>query len=228
MLLRERKVIVTGGPTREWIDPVRFISNPSTGKMGAAIADASVSRARETVFVHGPVSDALITGKRYRCVSVDTTGEMLGAVVNELEDKSVLIMAAAPADYSPARRFDQKMKKSGGTITLELNKTPDILREVAGLKDAGRFSNIFTVGFAAETNDIEVYALKKLSEKKLDMICLNDVSQAGAGFGADTNIITIFVKDGSRVELPMITKQEVADRILDEIEKRLPRYIASQ
>ena len=228
MLLQERKVIVTGGPTREWIDPVRFISNPSTGKMGAAIADASASRARETVFIHGPVGDALVTGKQYRCVSVDTTGEMLGAVVSELEEKSVLIMAAAPADYSPAHKSERKMKKTGGTITLELNKTPDILREVAGLKDAGRFHNVFTVGFAAETNNIEEYALKKLAEKKLDMICLNDVSQKGAGFGSDTNIITIFMKDGSRIELPMITKQEVADRILDEIEKRLPRYLASQ
>ena len=110
MLLQECKVIVTGGPTREWIDPVRFISNPSTGKMGAAIADASASRSRETVFIHGPVGDALITGKRYRCVSANTTGEMLEAVVSELEEKSVLIMAAAPADYSPAHRSVRKMK----------------------------------------------------------------------------------------------------------------------
>lgn len=228
MLLQEHKVIVTGGPTREWIDPVRFISNPSTGKMGAAIADASAPRARETVFIHGPVSGDLVAGKRYRCVSVDTTGEMLKAVVSELEEKSVLIMAAAPADYSPAHKSERKMKKTGGTITLELNKTPDILREVAGLKDEGRIHNIFTVGFAAETNDIERYALNKLAEKKLDMICLNDVSQKGAGFASDTNIITIFMKDGSRIELPMITKHEVADRILDEIEKRLPRYLSSQ
>jgi phosphopantothenoylcysteine decarboxylase/phosphopantothenate--cysteine ligase len=226
MLLQERKVIVTGGPTREWIDPVRFISNPSTGKMGAAIADASSQRARDTVFIHGPVGEGLVTGKRYRCVSVDTTGEMLGAVVSELEEKCVLIMAAAPADYSPTHRADRKMKKTSGTITLELNKTPDILREVAAMKAAGRIRNLFTVGFAAETNNIEEYALKKLTEKSLDMICLNDVSQKGAGFGTDTNIITIFMRDGSRIELPMISKQEVADRILDEIEKRLPRYLA--
>jgi phosphopantothenoylcysteine decarboxylase / phosphopantothenate---cysteine ligase len=228
MLLNERKIIVTGGPTREWIDPVRFISNPSTGKMGAAIADAGSLRARETVFIHGPVGEGLVAGKRYRCVSVETTGEMLGAVLGELEEKCVLIMAAAPADYSPAKRADRKMKKSSGTITLELNKTPDILREVAAMRAAGRITSIFTVGFAAETNNIEEYALKKLTEKNLDMICLNDVSQKGAGFGTDTNIITIFMRDGSRVELPMITKQEVADRILDEIEKRLPRYISSQ
>jgi phosphopantothenoylcysteine decarboxylase / phosphopantothenate---cysteine ligase len=228
MLLNERKVIVTGGPTREWIDPVRFISNPSTGKMGAAIAEASSPRARETVFIHGPVGNDLVAGKRYRCVPVDTTAEMLSAVVGELAEKCVLIMAAAPADYSPAHRSERKVKKSSGSITLELNKTPDILREVAAIRSAGRIRNIFTVGFAAETDNIEEYALKKLSEKNLDMICLNDVSQKGAGFGTDTNIITIFIKDGSRIELPMITKLEVADRILDEIEKRLPRYLAPQ
>ena len=228
MLLRERKVIVTGGPTREWIDPVRFISNPSTGKMGAAIADASSERARETVFIHGPVSGELVSGKRYRCVSVDTTKDMLAAVLRELEEKAVLIMAAAPADYSPSHRSDRKMKKSGDAISLELKRTPDILREVAGMKADGRIGALFTVGFAAETNEIERYALGKLSEKKLDMICLNDVSRKGAGFGSDTNIITIFMKDGSRVELPMITKQEVAERILDEIEKRLPKYLSSE
>jgi phosphopantothenoylcysteine decarboxylase / phosphopantothenate---cysteine ligase len=227
MSLREKKVIVTGGPTREWLDPVRFISNPSTGKMGVAIADASLARARETVFIHGPIDTSLVQMKKYRCVSVETTMDMLGAVMKELEDSAVLIMAAAPADYSPVSRSDRKIKKSDKNISIELAKTPDILKEVAAMKLVGTIRNLFTVGFAAETNDIEEYALKKLSEKNLDMICLNDVSRHGAGFGTDTNIVTIFIKDGSRKDLPMISKQEVAARILDEIEARLPRYLLS-
>ncbi len=112
MLLRERKVIVTGGPTREWLDPVRFISNPSSGKMGLAIADEGFKRTRETVFIHGPIEQSLLSNKRYRCVPVETTAEMLSAVRNEIVLNSVLIMAAAPADYSPAKRSDQKIKKS--------------------------------------------------------------------------------------------------------------------
>jgi phosphopantothenoylcysteine decarboxylase / phosphopantothenate---cysteine ligase len=225
MILRERKIIVTGGPTREWLDPVRFISNPSTGKIGVAIADESSLRSRETVFIHGPIEESLLDYKKYRCVAVETTGEMLAAVIKELEENSVLIMAAAPADYSPAVREDRKIKKSADSMTIVMKKTPDILKEVAALKNSGRIRNIYTVGFAAETNDIEEYALKKLAEKSLDMICLNDVSRKGAGFGTDTNIITIFIRDGARKDLPMISKQEAAARILDEVETRLPRYL---
>ncbi len=225
MLLHERKVIVTGGPTREWLDPVRFISNPSSGKMGAAIADESVDRSREIVFIHGPMEPSLLSNKRYRLVPVENTAEMLSAVKKEIVLNSVLVMAAAPADYSPLKRSDQKIKKSEGRITIEFEKTPDILKEIAAMKKDGLIRNIFTVGFAAETNNLEEYALKKLREKDLDMICLNDVSRSGAGFGTDTNIITIFIKGGSRIELPMISKHEIARRLLDEIEMRLPKYL---
>jgi phosphopantothenoylcysteine decarboxylase/phosphopantothenate--cysteine ligase len=225
MLLSERKAVVTGGPTREWLDPVRFISNPSSGKMGLAIADECSRRARETVFIHGPIDGDLLAMRKYRCVPVETTADMLEAVTGELEENAVLVMAAAPADYTPAKREEHKIKKDEWRITIELNKTPDILKEVSALKSKGRFRNLFTVGFAAETNDIERYALKKLSEKNLDMICLNDVSRKGAGFGSDTNIITIFARDGARKDLPMISKQEIAARIVDEIELRLPRYL---
>lgn len=225
MLLRDRKAIVTGGPTREWIDPVRFISNPSSGKMGVAIADECFKRVRETVFIHGPIDVSLLTLKKYRCVPVETTADMLEAVTKELEENVVLIMAAAPADYAPVARSDRKIKKGDTNLTIELKKTPDILKEVAALRRDGRISDVFTVGFAAETNNIEEFALKKLSEKNLDMICLNDVSQKGAGFGSDTNIITIFARDGARKDLPMISKQEVAERIVDEIELRLPKYL---
>jgi phosphopantothenoylcysteine decarboxylase/phosphopantothenate--cysteine ligase len=196
--------------------------------MGVAIADECFRRAGETVFIHGPIDRSLVEMKKYRCVAVESTMDMLNAVVSELTEQAVLIMAAAPADYSPAAKSDRKIKKSGENLVLELKKTPDILKEVAAMKRDGRIGNIFTVGFAAETNNLDEYALKKLSEKNLDMICLNDVSQSGAGFGSDTNIITIFFRDGMRKDLPLISKQEVASRIVDEIESRLPRYLISQ
>ena len=228
MQLNERKAIITGGPTREWLDPVRFISNPSTGKMGVALADVCLERARETVFIHGPIDPSLVSTKKYRCVAVENTMDMLNAVAGELCENAVLIMAAAPADYSPVFRADRKIKKSDANLVLELKKTPDILKEVAAMKRDGRIGYVFTVGFAAETDNIEEYALRKLNEKNLDMICLNDVSRSGAGFGSDTNIITIFFRNGTRKDLPLISKHEVAARIVDEIEARLPRYLISQ
>ena len=228
MQLSERKAIITGGPTREWLDPVRFISNPSTGKMGIAIADVCAGRARETVFIHGPIDPSLVGTKKYRCVGVESTRDMLNAVAGELCENAVLIMAAAPADYSPVSRADRKIKKSDENLVLELKKTPDILKEVAAMKRDGRIGAVFTVGFAAETDNLEEYAVRKLNEKNLDMICLNDVSRKGAGFGSDTNIITIFFRNGTRKELPLISKHEVAARIVDEVEARLPRYLISQ
>ncbi|OHD68571.1 MAG: hypothetical protein A2W19_12325 [Spirochaetes bacterium RBG_16_49_21] len=225
MLLRERKVIVTGGPTREWLDPIRFISNPSSGKMGVALADESLRRAREAVFIYGPIDAALVSNKRFRAVPVDTTEEMLAAVRKEIEENAVVIMAAAPADFAPVKKSGQKIKKTDRLFSIEFTKTPDILKELKEMRSKELIRNLFTVGFAAETENVEKYALNKLTEKHLDMICLNDVSQKGAGFGTDTNIITIFVKDGSRLELPMMSKQEAAARILDEIENRLPRYL---
>jgi len=227
MYLKNRKAIVTGGPTREWIDPVRFISNPSSGKMGAALADECSRRARDTVFIHGPIDPSLMSNAPYRCVAVETTADMLAAVSRELEENAVLIMAAAPADYSPVTRANRKIKKSGKKMSLELARTPDILKVVAAMKKEGRISELFVVGFAAETNDIEEYALKKLAEKNLDMICLNDVSRKDAGFGTDTNILTIFARDGMRKELPLVSKQEAAARIVDEIDARLPRFLIS-
>lgn len=228
MLFRDRKIIVTGGPTREWLDPVRFISNPSSGKMGVALADECFRRSKETVFICGPIDEKLIIDKKFRMISVETTADMLDAVKSEIGENAVLIMAAAPADYSPITKAEQKIKKNSQHITIELKKTPDILREISSLKQSGLINNLFTVGFAAETTNIEEYALVKLKEKKLDMICLNDVSRSGAGFGLDTNIISIFVKDGSRIDLPLLSKQEVAARIVDEIEARLPTYLLSQ
>lgn len=222
MPLRGRKIIVTGGPTREWMDPVRFISNPSTGKMGIAIADEALGRSNKVVFIHGPIDKNLLMGKGYSSVSVETTEDLLHAVVGELAPDCVLLMAAAPVDYRPIERAPNKIKKDKKSLVLKLEKTPDILGNVASvrLRDP-LLKDIFVVGFAAETSNIEEYAMKKLREKKLDMICLNDVGRKGAGFGADTNIITIFTRRGDTVELSLLSKREAAREILNQVEREL-------
>jgi phosphopantothenoylcysteine decarboxylase/phosphopantothenate--cysteine ligase len=221
MSLKDRKLIVTGGPTREWLDPVRFISNPSTGKMGVAIADEGLKRCREVVFIHGPIDSALYEGKPYRSVAVDSTEEMLQAVLSELTDDSVLVMAAAPADYTAMERSKEKIKKEGEEILLALRKTPDILKRVAARRKEGGLDNLFVAGFAVETTNVEEYALKKLREKNLDMICLNDVSKEGAGFGTETNIIVIYSRKEEPVRLPILLKNDVAVKILDRIESQI-------
>jgi phosphopantothenoylcysteine decarboxylase/phosphopantothenate--cysteine ligase len=217
----KKKIIVSGGPTREWIDPVRFISNESSGKMGIALAMASFSRLKNTVFIHGPVESALLSGLPFRTRGVETTADMLKAVLEELEPDSILIMAAAPADYRPAERSVQKIKKRGDSLTLEMVKNPDILKTVAEKKIGGAYTGLYTAGFAAETIDTENYALGKLKEKNLDIICLNDVSRSDAGFRTDTNVITVFMKNGERHDLPMMSKIKAADEILKIIENDL-------
>ncbi len=221
MKLSERKIIVTGGPTREWFDPIRFLSNASTGKMGVALADEAFRVSEDVVFIHGPISPELLEGKKYRTLSVESTADMLEAVLGELTDMSVLIMAAAPADYTPVEKSEVKIKKGEGDISFSLKRTPDILKNVSMHKTEKGLSKLFVAGFAAETNNTEEYAIGKLKSKGLDMICLNDVSAEGAGFGKDTNIMTVFINDGSRVELPMQSKGEIAGEILRIIENRL-------
>ena len=216
------KIVVTGGPTREWIDPVRFISNPSSGKMGAALADAAHELGAETVFIHGPVERSVYEGKPYRCVAVDTTREMHDAVIRELGDRTILVMAAAPADWAPAVKEDRKIKKTDGGMTLELVKTIDILKSIASFREtdlAG--TRLFICGFAAETHDIENYAKGKLEQKKLDMICVNDVSRADAGFGVDTNELVVFFRDGTRADIPHSSKRDAARRILELISEKV-------
>lgn len=227
MRLAQRKIVVTGGPTREWLDPVRFISNPSSGRMGAALAKAAIRRGRETVFIHGPIHSDVLSGLRCRLVAVESTVDMLEAVLGECEPNAVLIMAAAPADYAPIHKAREKIKKSEERLSIELKKNPDILKEVAARVREGIFPGLVAVGFAAETTDIEAYALAKLEEKNLDMICLNDVSRAGAGFGSETNIITIFFKGGRREDLPLLPKEEAAERIFDEIETWISEEVHS-
>lgn len=222
MPLKDRKVIVTGGPTVEALDPVRFISNRSTGKMGRALADEAAARAGETVFIHGPMHETLLADAGCRMIAVESTEEMLEAVKGELTPNTVLVMAAAPADYRPSDRSTTKIKKKNDEMTIRLVKNPDILKTVSSMRQSNfSLAGVFLVGFAAETNDIETYALGKLREKDLDMICVNDVGRPDAGFGTDTNIVTIFTRPGERIELPLLSKQDTASRILDCVEQGL-------
>lgn len=221
MLLKESKIIVTGGPTREWFDPIRYISNASSGKMGIALADEAGKISGNTVFIHGPVSEYLIKDKPYRCQKIETTSDLLEAVLDEIEDNSVLIMCAAPADYTPIEKSDEKIKKQDGEIVIHMKRTPDILKNVSNMKKCSRLNNFFVAGFAAETTNTENYAMTKLVEKDLDMICLNDVSKEGAGFDVDTNIMTLFTRTGLKIELPLLSKEKAAFEILKVIETEL-------
>jgi phosphopantothenoylcysteine decarboxylase/phosphopantothenate--cysteine ligase len=212
--LSEYKFIITGGPTREWLDPFRFISNPSSGKMGVSIADAAYTFTHNVIFIHGPVDDTLISGKQYQTRLVDTTQSMCTAVLDALSDKAVLIMAAAPVDYTPVERSETKIKKKHTLLTLELKPTPDILKSAVQYSRDKNYKDFITVGFAAETNNTEEYAKKKLIEKELDYICLNNISIDGAGFVSDTNLLTVFSRNGKQYSLPKKTKTELAFDIL--------------
>lgn len=223
MSLKENKIIVTGGPTREWFDPIRYISNASSGKMGVAIAEEAHRISQNTVFIHGPINEQLVQNRKFRCVKIESTSDLLDAVLREIEEPCVLIMAAAPADYTPVQKSEEKIKKSEGDLIINMKRTPDILKNVAELRQRRGLDRIFVVGFAAETNDTENYARGKLVQKNLDMICLNDVSREGAGFNVDTNIMTLFTRDGAKIELPMMSKEKVAQEILKRIDIELAK-----
>ncbi len=223
MLLKENKIIVTGGPTREWFDPIRYISNASSGKMGVALADEAYRISQNTVFIHGPINEQLVQNKNFRCVKIESTSDLLQAVLAEIEEPCVLIMAAAPADYTPLEKSEEKIKKSDGDLTINMKRTPDVLKNVAEVKAKRGLDKLYVVGFAAETNDTENYAIGKLVQKNLDMICLNDVSREGAGFNVDTNIMTLFTRDGTKIELPMMSKEKVAQEILNRIDTELAK-----
>ena len=204
-------VLITVGGTREAIDPVRFISNHSSGKMGFAVAAVAAARGAEVTVVAGVTSVDPPMGVRFvRAVSAE---EMHTAVMQELPKATVFIGAAAVADYAPANAADAKIKKDGRDVmTLELKKTPDILSEVSRRRHDG----LLVVGFAAETNDVVEYARSKMEKKGLDLVVANDITKEGAGFEVDTNIATIISRD-NETELPIMSKSELADRILDVI-----------
>jgi phosphopantothenoylcysteine decarboxylase / phosphopantothenate---cysteine ligase len=207
-------VLVTAGPTREDIDPVRFLTNRSSGKMGYALAEAAARRGARVVLVSGPTDLQIPEGVDW--VPVRSTEEMRSAVREHSAEANVVIMAAAVADYRPAAARPQKIKRGGERLTLELEPTPDILAGLARERTGANQRQIL-VGFAAETDLVPENARAKLARKGADMIVANDVTQEGAGFDRDTNIVTIFLRDGREIPLPKLTKFEVANRILDEV-----------
>ncbi|MFD2443468.1 bifunctional phosphopantothenoylcysteine decarboxylase/phosphopantothenate--cysteine ligase CoaBC [Bacillus sp. CGMCC 1.16607] len=205
-----KKILVTAGPTREKIDPVRYISNHSSGKMGFAIAEEAVKLGAEVYLVSGPVS--ISPPKNVHYISIESAEEMYNEVFKRYSDIDIVIKTAAVADYRPKNQFNQKIKKQPGDQILELERTKDILMELGKQKEQQ-----FLVGFAAETNDVEDYAKSKLEKKNADMIVANNVTIDGAGFGTDTNIVTIYKRSGECISLPLLTKNEVARKLLNEI-----------
>lgn len=209
--LSGERFLITVGATREEIDPVRFISNRSSGRMGFALAEAALKRGGEVVVVAGTTTVSPPAG--VRIVKALSAEEMAQAVAQESAHASVFIGAAAIADYRPAQKAAQKIKKSEESITLTLERTPDVLSQVA----ASRTNGMLVIGFAAETENVVENAREKLRNKKLDAIIANDVTRADSGFDAATNAITIITRENDPVELPAMSKSEAADRILDVI-----------
>ena len=205
-----KKVLVTAGPTRECIDPVRYISNYSSGKMGYAVARAAAKRGAEVTLVSGPTNRCVPQG--VTCINIESALEMSTAVFDAMDNSDVIIKVAAVADYRPKKQADQKIKKSGDELVLHLQKNIDILKELGGRK-----KNQVLVGFAAETQDLKNNAQKKLTEKNLDIIVGNIVGTPTSGFGTDTNKVTLFFKDGTSESIPEMDKEEVANILLDRI-----------
>lgn len=213
--LSGRKVLISAGPTYELIDPVRFIGNFSSGKMGYALAEEASARGAQVVLVSGPVGmKPLHPG--IRLISVTTAAQMADACFNEFKSSDITIMAAAVADYTVADPEPVKIKKTGEKLTIELSKTTDILATLGKQKQAGQF----LAGFALETDNEKSNALSKLKNKNLDMIVLNSLNDQGAGFGYDTNQVTIIMADGAETEVPLKSKKDVAAVILDVISAR--------
>ncbi len=220
--LRGRRVIVTAGPTREAIDPVRFVSNHSSGKMGVALASSAWRRGAEVSLIAGPMSIALPEGPEI--LRVESTEEMATAVRELLPRADVLIMAAAPSDFRPASVARSKIKKGRGAPVVEFEETPDILRATR----AGRRQGAIVVGFALETDAAIENGRKKLRDKSLDLIVVNDATEAGAGFGVDTNRVTLLDREGGEEALPLLPKSAVADAILDRVERLANRKVSER
>ncbi|HQL36309.1 MAG TPA: bifunctional phosphopantothenoylcysteine decarboxylase/phosphopantothenate--cysteine ligase CoaBC [Bacillota bacterium] len=205
-----KTVLVTAGPTREAIDPVRFISNNSTGKMGYAIARKAAARGAKVYLVSGPTNlDTPIGVERYDIISAE---EMYSKVMELFPMCDIVIKAAAVADYAPMTAYSQKVKKSGNQLELKLKKNPDILYELGKIK-----GNKILVGFAMETENLEENAAEKVKKKNLDFIAANDLNEAGAGFAAETNAVKLIDREGNIENIPLKMKDEIADIILDRI-----------
>ncbi|MBN1960804.1 MAG: bifunctional phosphopantothenoylcysteine decarboxylase/phosphopantothenate--cysteine ligase CoaBC [Deltaproteobacteria bacterium] len=214
--LAGQRIVISAGPTREFFDPARFISNPSSGKMGYALAVQAQRRGAEVVLITGPVALTPPTG--VQVIQVVTTNEMLEACLKALPGTKALIMAAAPADYKPSQREHHKCKKSemGDRVKIELESNPDILSTLAP-----RAKGVVTVGFAAESRDLIKQAQQKLIAKDLDYIIANDISRSDVGFATDENVVVIIDRNGDKVSLPILPKGQIANVILDKVAQML-------
>ena len=208
--LEDKKIIVTAGPTREYIDPVRFISNPSTGKMGYALADAAKKAGADVTLISGPVDLPEPVGVDVKRVT--TVEEMKNALLEKFADCDALLMAAAVGDYAPSEVYEQKIKKNGEDLTLKLRRTEDILKTVKSLK-----KNKIVIGFSVETEKLTENSKSKLKEKGLDLIIANNPNENGAGFAHDTNKVSIIDSKGEIEELDLMSKQELSAVIIDKL-----------
>ncbi|PJZ24189.1 DNA/pantothenate metabolism flavoprotein [Leptospira hartskeerlii] len=215
--MKYSKIIISSGPTREWIDPVRFISNASSGKMGYCLAQEAANLVKEVVYIRGLTEPKYSEPKDARIVKVETTLEMRDAILNEVTSSSILIMAAAPADFRPKNANESKIKKEEGsdTLVLELIKNPDILVSVNEKIHAQNLKDVLRIGFSAETDLLDQNALGKLERKNLDFIVGNYVGKDSKGFGdLDTSVI-IYGKEGSKKEIGPASKEMIAKGILE-------------
>ena len=213
--LKGKSIIVTAGPTVESIDPMRYITNRSTGKMGYSIAKEAIERGADVTLITGPTNLTPPQNLK-KIVKIESAKEMYDAVLDNLEQNDVVIKSAAVADYKPKHYSDKKIKKSEDDLFIELDRNKDIAQEIGKIKN-----NKILVGFAAETNDLIENASLKIKKKNLDFIVANDLTKEGAGFGVDTNIVKIIDKEGNITEYPKMKKEEVANVILDKIKMLL-------
>ena len=209
--LKDKRVLVTAGPTRESVDPVRYISNPSTGKMGFAVARAAENRGAAVTLISGPSFQP--KPLNVNLIEVSTAEEMAEAVLQSSDDCDVIIKTAAVSDFRPSNQADHKLKKDRAEMSIPLEKTRDILHELGKRKKPGQV----LIGFAAETEALEKNAQQKLAQKNLDIIAANLIGEPGAGFGSDTNRVTLYFNGGGREVIPEMDKDAVAHVLIDKI-----------
>ena len=212
-----KKIMITAGPTVESIDPVRYLTNRSTGKMGYAIAKMAANRGADVTLVSGPTNIEPPSNIK-KLIKVQSAKDMYDAIIDNFDENQVIIKSAAVADYKPKNYSDKKIKKSNDDLIIELDRNKDIAYELGKIK-----KDKILVGFAAETNDLIENAKGKISKKNLDFIVANDLTESGAGFGTDTNIVKIIDKDGNIAKYPQMKKDEVADVILDKVKSLLEK-----
>ncbi|MCR8745301.1 bifunctional phosphopantothenoylcysteine decarboxylase/phosphopantothenate--cysteine ligase CoaBC [Romboutsia lituseburensis] len=215
--LKGKNIIITAGPTMESIDPMRFISNRSTGKMGYSIAAQAIKRGAEVTLISGPTNLTPPQNLK-KLIRIESAQDMYNAVLNNMDENQVIIKSAAVADYKPKNYSDKKIKKTDDDLSIELDRNKDIAYEIGKIK-----KDKILVGFAAETNDLIENAKGKVKRKNLDFIVANDLTKEGAGFGVDTNIVKIIDKEGHITEYPKMTKDEVANVILDKVNELIKK-----